>query len=480
MSDTNDLSSQSGAAPSAGANLALRALLEEAELSNAGLARAVVSVATREGRHLATSATSVRRMLHGAQPRWPVPRLVALVLSRRLEREVDVTDCGFTEREPTGDDPHDGLRCCGTLEGTIRTVVKLSGQDMRRRKLLLGSVFSAAAFAEPALFALTTPPAQSTARAGGQRVAMADVEILTEQITHLSKLGDQFGSGRVREQIVQLLHREANRLLHGTYSEKTGRALLSAIARATETAGFMSGDVGRHALAQRYFIQALDLALRAGDRALGADILQEASRLTVRIGENPLVGQDALRHGRQAVALARSGLTVAQGNASPALVAKLHAVEARGFALLGDTRGTRHAVTFAQRSYEVASPEDAPACYTVNGFGGDLGKALSGIGDTDQAVTFSTMALRGCHPQALRPLCVTQTDLALTHLRSRDLEQAAALGRDALRTADALNSTIIVERLRTLQRQTQPLRSNSPHLHDLNERLTTHLTHTKS
>ena len=65
----------------AGGNTALRALLEEAEMSNAGLARAVVRAAAREGQHLSTNTTTVRRILDGAQPRWPVPRLVAAVLS---------------------------------------------------------------------------------------------------------------------------------------------------------------------------------------------------------------------------------------------------------------------------------------------------------------------------------------------------------------------------------------------------------------
>ncbi|MGH3789123.1 MAG: hypothetical protein ACRDRG_21795 [Pseudonocardiaceae bacterium] len=65
----------------------------------------------------------------------------------------------------------------------------------------------------------------------------------------------------MREQVVQLLHREANQLLHGGYSEKTGKALLSAVATATKTAGWMSGDVGRHSPARRYYIQALDLAV---------------------------------------------------------------------------------------------------------------------------------------------------------------------------------------------------------------------------
>jgi hypothetical protein len=463
-----------------GKNTASWELLDEAEMSNVALGRAVVAAGAREGTHLGTNTTSVRRMLDGCQPRWPAPRLIVGVLSQRLQREVSVSECGFADCVPPGEDPYDGLRCAGTLEGTVRTIVELSGRDMRRRKLLLGSVFSATAFAEPALFALTVPPAQSTARAGGQlkRVGMADVEVLTEQITHLNKLSHQYGSGRVREQLVQLLHREANQLLHGSYSEKTGQALLSAVARATGAAGFMSGDVGRHALAQRYYIQGLDLAMRAGDRRGAADILQEASRLTVRIGENAPAGQDTLRPGHEAVALARAGLTIAQGTVTPALAAKLHAMEARGFALLGDAREARHAVAATQRCYESVSPEDAALFYTVNGFGGDLGTALRGIGDTKQAITFSTMALRGCEPRQVRPLCVTQTGLALTHLHARDLEQAAVLGRDALRTATNLSSTITVERLHTLQRQVHPLRSASPHLADLDDRITSFLTRT--
>lgn len=460
----------------AGMNTALRGLLDEAELSNTALGRAVVAAGAREGIHLGTNTTSVQRMLKGGQPYWPVPRLVAAVLSGRLQREVSVTECGFVDRTPPGEDPYDGLRCAGTLEGTVRTVVELSGRDMRRRKLLLGSAFSVAAFAEPALFALTVPPAEGTARAGGQRVGKADVDVLTEQVNHLSKLGSQYGSGRVREQMVQVLHREANRLLHGTYSEKTGQALLSAVAQATRTAGWMSGDVDRHALAQRYLIQALDLAMRAGDRRYGADILADASRLTVRIGENVPVGQDTVRHGRQAVALARAGLGIAQDSATPALGAKLHGLEARGFALLGDPRETRHAVAAAQRCYDSVDPEDAAAFYTVNGFGGDLGKALLGLGDTEQALAFKTTALNGVEVWMVRPRCLDLTDLALIHLRGRDLEQAAAFGRDALRTAATLDSTIASERLRTLHRQVAPLRSASPDLADLNERLIRHLT----
>ncbi|MGH3913465.1 MAG: hypothetical protein ACRDTC_08650 [Pseudonocardiaceae bacterium] len=71
-------------------NAALRGLLDEAEMSNTALASAVVAAGGREGIHLGTSSTTVRRMLDGCRPHWPTPRLVAAVLSTRLQREVSV------------------------------------------------------------------------------------------------------------------------------------------------------------------------------------------------------------------------------------------------------------------------------------------------------------------------------------------------------------------------------------------------------
>ncbi|MGH3873915.1 MAG: hypothetical protein ACRDSR_26185, partial [Pseudonocardiaceae bacterium] len=58
------------------------------------------------------------------------------------------------------------------------------------------------------------------------------------------------------------------------------------------------------------------------------------------------------------------------------------------------------------------------------------------------------------------------------------LEQAAASGRAALRTAAEVSSTRTLDSLRTLQRQVRPLRSASPHLTDLDERITDFCTRT--
>jgi hypothetical protein len=69
-----------------------------------------------------------------------------------------------------------------------------------------------------------------------------------------------------------------------------------------------------------------------------------------------------------------------------------------------------------------------------------------------------------------------QTDLAATHLIARDYEHAAAIARDAIRTATQLSSTTTLDRLRALQRQVNPLRKASPHLNELDQRITDLLT----
>lgn len=460
------------------ANSVLRALVDQAGLSNAALARAVVTAGAEEGVHVGTNTTSVRRMLDGCQPRWPVPRLVVKVLSRQLQREISVTECGFADHAPASDDQYDGLSCSGTLDGTLRTVVELSGRDMRRRKFLLGSAFSAAAFSEPALLALTVPPAESTARAGGRHVGMADVEILTEHLAHLRRLDHRYGSGRVREQVVQVLHREANIVMHGTYSERIGKALLGAVAQASWLAGSMAADVGRHSLAQRYYIQTLNLAMSAGDRLYAANVLSHMSRLSVQMGLGSITEHDRLHNARQAVAVARAGLSIANGRATPVLSALLHAVEARGQALLGDSGSTRTAVLEAQRHYERSRLDGEPTWlgfYTEAELSADLGRCLRDVGEPDEAIRLITQALDSYEPWRVRSRCFVQTDLASAHLVGGDLEHAAALGRDAVRTATQVSSTRTLDRLRTLQRQVQPRRAGSPHLRDLDERITTFL-----
>ena len=457
-------------------NVALRRLLGEAGLTHASLAKAVVAAGAEEGLSLGTNTRSVKRMLEGCQPRSPVPKLVAKVLTRHLGHEIGVTDCGFVDHSPVSDDLLDGLNCTRSVDDTALTLVRLSTQDLKQRRFLLGSPFAAAAFSEAALFALALPSsARSTARGSGRRVGSADVEIFTEHIAHLRRLDHHYGAGRIRWEVVELLHRVTN----GTYTEKTGKAPLAAIAQAACLAGSTAADVGRYSLAQRYFIQALNLAVSADDRSYAADVLATMSRLTIHMGHCAASERDKIHHARQAVALARAGLSMSHGHTTAAVAALLNAVEARGQALLGDANATRQAVLEAERLYERSRPDEEPpwlSFYTAAELAADLGRCLRDIGESEPAAELIQWAMDRYESWRVRSRCFVQTDLATVHLVGRELERAAAVGHDALSTAADIRSARIVDRIRTLQRQIEPLRSGSIPLAELDEQITDFLT----
>lgn len=106
----------------------------------------------------------------------------------------------------------------------------------------------------------------------------------------------------------------------------------------------------------------------------------------------------------------------------------------------------------------------------------DLGLCLRDLGEADQAIKLSTVAVRDYEPWRVRARGFAQIDLAGAHLLGNDLEQAASVGRDALRTAAQVSSARTLDRLRTLQRQARLLRAGSPHLRELDDRITDFLT----
>jgi hypothetical protein len=143
--------------------------------------------------------------------------------------------------------------------------------------------------------------------------------------------------------------------------------------------------------------------------------------------------------------------------------------------LLGDSKSTRTAVLEAQRHYERSRLDGEPTWlgfYTEAELAADLGRCLRDVGEPDEAIRLITQALDSYGPWRVRSRCFVQPDLASAHMVGGDLEHVAALGRDAVRTAAQVSSTRTLDRLRTLQRQVRALRAGSPHLRDLDERIT--------
>lgn len=449
-------------------NNQLRVLLEEAGLSNAGLARAVVTAGAEEGVHLGTNATSVKRILNGCQPRWPVPRLVAKVLSRRLGFAVSVQECGFVDRgEPT--DTFDAFQRAPSIDGTIGLVAELSGRDMRRRNFLLGATFATAAFAEPAWLAMTMPAESAAARTAGARVGANDVAVITDTVRHFERLHRRYGGGIVRDQVVSYVHQQADLVLQSTYTERVGGDLLRAVTQATWLAGLTSVDSGRPALGQAYYAQALNLAQQSGDKLYAANILAEMSNTTMDVGN---ATGDAGPHGQHAVALARSAVQVAGRSATPAFGAWLHAMEARGLAMLGDRAGVEAAVSDAQRSYERADG-DEPEWFGFYGepdLLGDVGQCLRDAGRPRQGLALLERAAAALPVDRVTSRVKTQIHIAAAQVELGEFEAAGRTADQALAAGRAVSSNRIVGRVRTLRHRARGHQARRGS-QDLDERL---------
>jgi transcriptional regulator with XRE-family HTH domain len=220
----------------------------------------------------------------------------------------------------------------------------------------------------------------------GVRIGIADVDRFRTTVDLFTQLDDRFGGGHARQALVQYLSTDADRLLHGRFSDSVGRALFSATSEATLLVAWMSYDSAPgSSLAQRYFIQALALAQAGNDRLLGASILDAMSHQATYTG----------RFG-EAANLARAAMTGSQGIATPTLTAHFHAMEARALARMGDAKGCDRSLAEAIREFERRRPDDDPAWiryFDESELSAEFGHCLRDLGRATGAADYASRSL---------------------------------------------------------------------------------------
>jgi hypothetical protein len=427
----------------------LRRLLDEAGWSYAEFARWVNAVGEEHGLHLTYRKNAVTRWLAGAEPHWPTAAMVADALGRRLGCEVAVAELGWRDRGmPAGCD-NDGSALEPSAEAGLRTVASLAGRDLERRTFLRGVGFVAGAFAGPALVVTTVPAAGRLASSGSRRLSMADAESVRETVNHFRRLDQRFGGGgRLRAQVVGLLRGEVRAMLDGSFSSAVGQRLYAAGAELARLAGYMSFDAGRHALAQRYYIQSLGLAHAADDPVEVAVTLSTMSFQAVHLGD-----------GRESVALARAALRAQDGPRSPALTSMLHAIEARGLALLGHRSDCARALRAAEDDLGRSVAAEEPSWLRYYDAAELSHHAAHCMRDLDQpgpAYGLACEALSGYPDSAVRSRAFARTVQASALLGQREVEQACTTALDAVDIAGRIQSARAVDWLRDFQRRLQP------------------------
>jgi transcriptional regulator with XRE-family HTH domain len=278
--------------------------------------------------------------------------------------------------------------------------------------------------------------------ARGIRIGMADVDRFRTTIELFTQLDDRFGGGHARQALVQYLSTEAERMLHGRYTENVGRALFSATAEATLLAAWMSYDSAPgSSLAQRYFIQALALAQAGDDRLLGASILDAMSHQATYAGRF-----------REAANLARAAMTGTPGIATPTLTAHFHTMEARALARLGDAKGCDRSLAEGVREFERRNPDNDPAWiryFDESELSAEFGHCLRDLGRAADAAQYASRSLVAVNETTfMRSDFFAMMVLADAYLDGGEREQACDVALKALMAGEQIRSARCVKYLR--------------------------------
>ncbi|MEV7405937.1 regulator [Streptomyces sp. NPDC091267] len=299
------------------------------------------------------------------------------------------------------------------------------------------------------------PRQRHTERGSGQKVGSGDVAALRSVAELFRTLDHAYGGGHARQALVRYLEHETEPMLRGTYGEATGRRLFAAAADLTRLAGWTSYDIAAHGLAQRYFVQALRLAQAAGDRAYGSYVLITMSRQAVYLG-----------HGREAVQLAR----VAQqgiGSAAPnAVLALLHAVEARGHGVLAEAKACTASLLRAERALEASRPgDDVPHWarhFDEAQLADEFGHCHRDLQQYRTAAQHAERSLQLRAPAYARSRLFCRVVLASARLGLGELDQACRLGAEAAQQAAEMRSVRATEYVRDFERRLEPFRDAAP------------------
>ncbi|MFF7810664.1 regulator [Streptomyces roseolus] len=476
-------------------NRQLAALIAEAGFSNAGLARRVDQLGLEHGLDLRYDKTSVTRWLRGQQPRGTTPALIAEVFTRRLGRRLTAQDLGLDACAPV----YAGLEFAATPEEAVDIVSGLwrkdSGSHAELRKIaftpaglvvpsrdwLIGRADDRVARHEQAPPPPVRPAApggparplgtqdprvpqqgrhhvprqRGTERGPGQRVSAGDIAALRSVGDLFRTLDHAYGGGHARQALVRYLEHEAEPMLRGSYGETTGRRLFAAAADLTRLAGWTSYDIAAHGLAQRYFVQALRLAQAAGDRSYGSYVLLTMSCQAVYLG-----------HGREAVQLARVAQQGVGSAAPPVVQAMLHAIEARGHAVLSEARACSASLVRAERALESARPGDEvphwARSFDEGQLADELGHCHRDLQQYRPAAQHAERALQLRAPGYARSRLFCRVVLATARLALGELDQACALGAEAAQQAADMRSARAIEYVRDFERRLEPYRDAPP------------------
>ncbi len=326
-------------------------------------------------------------------------------------------------------------------------VARRAPLDRRNFVVLTGGTLSSSVLAS------MREPEPFVAALKGGRVTTSLVKTIEKRTDTLRHLDAESGGGYLLAAVAADLQLAAELIKNSSYTGAVGRRLYVAMAELAALAGWVYFDVGRHAAAQQYYLVGLRAAHAARDPALGSYILADMSY------QASLAGQPD-----DGINLAHAALSSAKQSRFP----PVHALACGRLALAhgraGDSKACAGMISQALNAPAKASGPKWSFWITQPAMTDLVGTALLATGDYVNAIDHLSCG-RGPHGKSIaldRAFYLSQ--LAIAHVRQRNIEQACAVGTQALGFLPHVNSPRIISEIRGLHREltryqdTQPVR----------------------
>lgn len=412
-------------------NAQLIAVMNEARISNKGLAKRMTDEAGRRGVELGTTHVSVQRWRNGSSIRPQAAAIMADVLSAKLSRRVTPGDLGFfgnakaTAPQPVGY-PSTVPDVLSMLDGLAqeRTDTPASDQLILAESDLSSAVLS---------WMIARPDGIQTDRPAHQRVGMRDVRAIRDAADMFMQLDFKYGGGHGHKALRHYFRHEVLPLLDASYSQKVGTALFGAASEVSQLLAWTAYDTRNHRLAHRYLTSTLRLSQVIDDRMFGARILGNLSHQANYLGNHT-----------QAIQLARAAVEGAKGWATPRAMANYSAMEARALSNAGDGMAAGRAMREAERHFERASTaEDPPwlSYFDEAELIGELCHCFRDLKMRREAVEQAQRAVDSTDPKYARTLGFCRMVLAQSQLINGELEAAVTTASLAVDGGDSLQSS---------------------------------------
>jgi transcriptional regulator with XRE-family HTH domain len=300
-------------------------------------------------------------------------------------------------------------------------------EDVDRREFLTGAAGFMATLALPA----------------PTRLGSSDIDRLRQSMAHLRELDDQFGSGSVYTATGRTFQRLRSHVEHASYHEATGRALRELVAQAAGDAGWLAFDADRDDDARRWWTEAMQWSRLAESVSVGT------------LASMALQASDQHRP-REVLELTTTAQSAA--SATPRLKADLLAREAQGHAGQGDDARAHAVLRRARNLAERPRHDDDPAWIDLYGpaeFASHERRVALLLGDM-AATEEAARAALALNDAVVFPRnhALYLTYLADALVRRRELDEGAAIARQATVAAAGLDSARVT---RQLQAVTQSL-----------------------